>query len=601
MKKQHNAILHIGIVGGGPRGLVVLERLTHYATKYDIPLVISIIDPQQPGAGVHSPSLPEYKMLNTVAGQITLFPDETMLSASEESRPVCTFIEWCRQHKSLPDFWYTHENRRLCSWDFLPRSWLGEYLQWAYDHIVSQAGPEVTVRHIPAAAVDIDRITDQKFMISLSNEEILHVDAVYLTTGHGQGAEEGEGPEYIAAGASVLLQGMGLTAIDTIADWTTGRGGHFRPRSGGIPEYIPSGKEPEIFLTSRSGLPFRCRPESLTLGGNITRDAVIFRTDRVQRLKDKLPTGIDFEHQVLPLIRAEMQAAYYSIHLMKDVGADKAVRFREALRKAESWTEINGIMQNAVSRYGEFNEEYLLAASLPREVHPNSYATWLVNEMAEDLNESITGVTHSPVKAANEVWRNCRHQLRIMMDDSGLSDASRTFFYTRYAPVINRLVAGPQKERHQELLALIRAGVVKPLHPDVVINRRYDHAIQALIQSEKPGLDMPPLVKKMVRKGLLTIKTSGRTYVDVRADGRPSALKPKAHMWVFGPLCEGATYYNHYVPSPGSFSRSSNDADRSTRELLILGGPYPNTKITVPADRSNVSLSDKSGSSEIQL
>lgn len=72
--------------------------------------------------------------------------------------------------------------------------------------------------------------------------------------------------------------------------------------------------------------------------------------------------------------------------------------------------------------------------SLPQEVHPDSYATWLVNEIAEDLNESITGVTHSPVKAANEVWRNCRHQLRIMMDDSGLSDTSRTFFYTRYAP-----------------------------------------------------------------------------------------------------------------------------------------------------------------------
>ncbi|MDQ1212585.1 FAD/NAD(P)-binding protein [Pantoea anthophila] len=599
MKKQHNSILHIGIVGGGPRGLVVLERLTHYATRYAIPLVISVIDPQQPGAGVHSPSLPEYKMLNTVAGQITLFPDENMLAACEESRTVYTFIEWCRKHKSLPDFWYSHENSRLCSWDFLPRSWLGEYLQWAYDYIVSQAGPAVTVRHIPAAAVDIDRVTDQKFMIFLSNEEIFYVDAVYLTTGHGHGSDEAS--EYIAPGASVLLQGMGLTAIDTIADWTTGRGGRFRLSSGGIPEYIPSGKEPEVFLTSRSGLPFRCRPESLTLGGNITRDAVIFRTDRVQRLKDELPIGIDFEHQVLPLIRAEMKAAYYSIHLMKDVGADKALRFREALRKADSWTEINGIMQDAVSRYGEFNEGDLLAASLPQDIPPDSYVTWLVNEMAEDLNESITGVTHSPVKAASEVWRNCRHQLRILMDDSGLSDTSRTLFYMRYAPVINRLVAGPQKERHQELLALIHAGVVKPLHPDVAKYHRYDHAIQALIRSEKPGLDMPPLVKKMVSKGLLTIKTSGRSYVDVRADGRPSALKSGAHMWVFGPLCEGATYYNHYVPSPGSFSRSSNDADCSIRELLFQGRPFPAIKIPVPVDHSNVSLSDKSGSSEIQV
>ncbi|EPY7113988.1 hypothetical protein ACXEHT_004869 [Klebsiella variicola] len=73
--------------------------------------------------------------------------------------------------------------------------------------------------------------------------------------------------------------------------------------------------------------------------------------------------------------------------------------YKMLIRKAESWTEINGIMQDAVSRYGEFNEGYLLATSLPQEVHPDSYATWLVNEMTGDLNKSITGVTHSPIKA----------------------------------------------------------------------------------------------------------------------------------------------------------------------------------------------------------
>ncbi|MCR8998620.1 FAD/NAD(P)-binding protein [Rahnella perminowiae] len=101
MKKQHDSVLHAGVVGVGPRGLVVLERLTHYAQKYDIPMLISIIDPQKPGIGVHSPSLPEYKMLNTVAGQITLFPDENMLSDGERVA-LCVL------------FWNGADNTSLC-------------------------------------------------------------------------------------------------------------------------------------------------------------------------------------------------------------------------------------------------------------------------------------------------------------------------------------------------------------------------------------------------------------------------------------------------------------------------------------------------------
>lgn len=182
-----------------------------------------------------------------------------------------------------------------------------------------------------------------------------------------------------------------------------------------------------------------------------------------------------------------------------------------------------------------------------------------------------------------------------------LSDNSKTTFYTRYAPVINRLVAGPQKERHQELLALIRAGVVQPVHPAQVARHRYDHAIQAMIRSEQPGTEMPLLVKKMASKGLLNIKTCGRSYIDVRADGRSSALKPQARMWIFGPLCEGATYYNHYVPSPGMFSRSSNDADRSVRELLFSQKKDRDIRSHSLTERGIVPVSDLSDSSEIQM
>ena len=33
-------------------------------------------------------------------------------------------------------------------------------------------------------------------------------------------------------------------------------------------------------------------------------------------------------------------------------------------------------------------------------------------------------------------------------------------------------------------------------------------------------------------------------------------------IWVLGPLCEGATFYNNLVPSPGVYSRPIADAHR---------------------------------------
>jgi hypothetical protein len=37
---------------------------------------------------------------------------------------------------------------------------------------------------------------------------------------------------------------------------------------------------------------------------------------------------------------------------------------------------------------------------------------------------------------------------------------------------------------------------------------------------------------------------------------------------VLGPLCEGSTFYNNLVPSPGCYSRPIADAHRCAAELL---------------------------------
>jgi hypothetical protein len=49
----------------------------------------------------------------------------------------------------------------------------------------------------------------------------------------------------------------------------------------------------------------------------------------------------------------------------------------------------------------------------------------------------------------------------------------------------------------------------------------------------------------------------------LRADGRPDP-----RIWALGPVCEGATFYNNLVPSPGVYSRPTADAHRCAAAML---------------------------------
>jgi hypothetical protein len=59
-----------------------------------------------------------------------------------------------------------------------------------------------------------------------------------------------------------------------------------------------------------------------------------------------------------------------------------------------------------------------------------------------------------------------------------------------------------------------------------------------------------------------TLRLDRDGYVLPRSGGGPAAVA------VFGPPAEGASYYNHYVPSPGTWSRALTDLDRVLGPVL---------------------------------
>jgi uncharacterized NAD(P)/FAD-binding protein YdhS len=78
------------------------------------------------------------------------------------------------------------------------------------------------------------------------------------------------------------------------------------------------------------------------------------------------------------------------------------------------------------------------------------------------------------------------------------------------------------------------------------------------------------------RRGLIRRHSPDSPYVrgiDVDRDQHPlgTAGTPARMLWALGPLCEGATFYNNLVPSPGVYSRPMADAHRCVAAMFAAG------------------------------
>ena len=112
--------MDIGIVGAGPRGLSVLERLLAIAgERAGGPLRVRLIDLRvRDGSAVWRTSQARDLLMNTVASQITMFADESVECAGPVV-PGPSLFDWARflaQFDSFDDDvpeWVRREGARL--------------------------------------------------------------------------------------------------------------------------------------------------------------------------------------------------------------------------------------------------------------------------------------------------------------------------------------------------------------------------------------------------------------------------------------------------------------------------------------------------------
>jgi uncharacterized NAD(P)/FAD-binding protein YdhS len=600
----------VAIIGLGSRGLSVLERLLALTEQAGGQLRIELIDPIGNGAGVHTLNQPDYLLLNTICAQVSMFPDPlTVGDAIGLTGP--SLYEWAveRGLRIGPDgYTVGSTGRPIEPWDFLPRRLLGEYLGWFLDLLLDHLPAGVELRLHRSAAVRLDT-GGTELRIELASGQRLAVDRAFLTTGY---TDNNAGAEHarlisrpypmpdrfsgIPAGHTVAIAGFGLSALDAMSCLTVGRGGRYQPDGDGL-RYLPSGAEPNLLFYSRSGRACRARPRILRYGPPY--QPLLFTPAGIDRLRAEHGGALDFERQVWPLVLAELRISFRRAQA-RAAGPVAANRLERRLAKAAAAGGLHPLLNTLDAEHGRFCPELLLDGTQPMSLTDAAgYQDWLAAELAADLAEGELGLQGSIVKQTLDILRELRDTFRYAVDFGGLTAESSRRFFQQTVPVLNRAVVGPQFERHQELLSLLAAGIARtPTGPDPMLSwdsaagnwllesrhlkvpevARADWLVAGRTDLPAVGSSASPLLSQLFGQGSIRPNPAAEPAlagIEVDSDLHPIGATGEVdrRIWVLGPLCEGSTFYNNLVPSPGCFSRPIADAHRCATELLASTRP----------------------------
>ena len=591
----------IAVIGVGPRGLSILERIITYSMKNKhLSLNVLLFDPGVPGCGCHLKLQPDHLLVNTVASQMTLFSDGSVENiASTITGP--SFYEWLTDQKKqdLPS---------ISPNGYYSRSRLGEYLHWVYLYLLEIAPENLSIKFINDEVIKtIHSEIDGQWDIIIHNEKYKS-DYLFITTGHGlddnnifsiecdvnRNVISNPYPiekklENVAEKKTVGIEGMGLTFFDIISHLTTGRKGMFQRSSvDNRLLYIPSGKEPKIIAYSRSGLPLSSRAINQK---NISEQhqSIFFTLDKINRLKKK--GKIDFEADLLPLLISDMEYVYYDAYFREKYGYIVAQKFCNGYK----FSNIE-VCKQLINSYVPNEEQfswYKLSNPITSDAlkSRSNFKIWLNMYLRKDIYEARKGNLNSPVKAACDVLRDLRDNIRAAVDFDGLTEESQQWFTMHFLPVMNRLAVGPPVTRTEEMLALMEAGILKcDLGPGAICNIESNseikmvstlwgdyHKANVLVKAkvsmpdakEQPSRLFQSLFK--YRNARLCNSLLGKSNtIEIDHDFHLVNNRGQSivNSWVLGVPTEGQKFYTFIMPRPGVNSTFIVDSDQAVKNMF---------------------------------
>ncbi|MCQ4044510.1 FAD/NAD(P)-binding protein [Streptantibioticus rubrisoli] len=504
--------LEICIVGAGPRGLSVLERLCACERKSPSAdrVTVHLVDPDSPGPGrVWRTGQSGVLLMNTVASQVTVFTDDSVeIGGPIEEGP--SLYEWARSlavHGAAGgcSAETLAEARRLGPDSYPTRAFYGHYLEWCYRRIVAGAPDHLAIRPWRLRAVALwdgeegpggsqtVRLADGSRLTGLSAVVLAqgHVDVVPSAAEQRLGAFAGRhGLRYVppanpadldlsavAPGETVLLRGLGLNFFDHMALFTIGRGGTFERVEDRL-VYRPSGREPRMYAGSRRGVPYHARGENEKgPHGRYLPKLLTVGWIEARRARSSAGEPAVFRTELWPLIAKEVQSVYYAA-LLADCqpdadAADFTERYLATADEAAEQALLDAVGIPAADRWDwawiarPYGDRRFTGLA--------DFQSWLLDHLDRDVREARAGNVSGPLKAALDVLRDLRNEVRLAVDHGGLDgDSHRDDLDGWYTPLNAFLSIGPPVSRIEEMIALINAGVLTVIGPGLAVDTEED-------------------------------------------------------------------------------------------------------------------------------
>lgn len=492
--------MRVVIVGTGPRGLIVFERLCANSARDQPGPTVYLVDSTSVGTGaVWRTEQPHDLLMNTIASQVSVFADDSVSMRGPVAHGP-TMYDWARNmdsetRSSLPGV-LRLQSSTLTENSYASRALYGYYLDWSLA-LVRERNPHVQAVDIRATAVDVrdepDGTQTVVFSEADTTDAVEGLDAVILTQGHLPTADVVDAPvavdvvtgnnalyyppgnaadaslDRIGSGDHVMIRGLGLTFFDYMTLLTLGRGGRFE-NNGESLTYIPSGREPRLYAGSRRGVPHRARGDNQKgiAGRHIP---FLLDSERIVHWRTRAASGgdVDFRRDIWPTVAAEVEIVYYCALLSTRGRNDAIPRFKDRYALTGS---LPGHRREVLDEFGISQtdtwdwERIQHPAGSESFSDPTVFNEWVLSYLDDDVENARLGNVRGPVAAALDVLRDLRNEVRLVLDHSGISGLSyREHVVNWYTPMNAFLSIGPPSHKSAEMAALIRANVLTLVGP----------------------------------------------------------------------------------------------------------------------------------------
>ncbi|QEA59043.1 FAD/NAD(P)-binding protein [Leuconostoc koreense] len=598
--------MQVAIIGAGPRGLAVAERLINLVDD-NVQLDVQIFDPYVIGGRVWDPFIPQNKLflMNTVIDQITLFTDD---SIEHSGKPLHgpTLFQWLKEdahtflenHSEFDDAYRAEIQQLTSPSDFATRGMMGIYAAWYFEWLKKRVRSKQTLTFTQQSVVNFTQIGANYQVVLADGSQIL-ANQVVMALGHSNNVLTNEEAKFksfadennlkylppmhpseanlsiFSQEDKVIIRGLGLSFFDYMAGLSIGKGGYFERETDGDLTYHASGREPHIIAGSRSGVPFHARGINEKKTSEVY-EPIFFTLPALEALRAAGHGQIKYDDFEKLLVK---EMTYK--HLLNRIDSptsnltyDQAQELKQALLMSADLNvtaESFGLIDEP-----PFDIEVIRqpAKYLPKRA---DYTEWLLDYLEKDIQDARLGNKIAPFAGTFDILRDLRDRIRFVVEHDYFSADEYEIFLSKFRPLDAMLSVGPPLKRVEQLRALIKAGIVEVMATNMQVTTESGNFIarddrgnevhgNALVEARigviNIDLSTNPLIASLREKGILTTaiwtRSDGSTYKlgSANADRRTFEVvnakgERMPNLYIYGIPLEGKKWFGTVIPRPG--------------------------------------------------